>query len=144
MKTRPTINIQDEVSKIHAQYGITEMANYRIEKLFEKHVEQFSPKVKQLEWVEDVLFSDMIVSDGFSLLFYRINIIDNTLYMGDTAQSFNTIYEAKAAAQDDFERRVRECLDLKAQQKQALIDMMRGDEEIGLYDDNSKNHGYER
>ena len=29
----------------------------------------------------------------------------------------------------------------KAQQKQALIDMMRGDEELGLYDDNSKkNH----
>ena len=26
----------------------------------------------------------------------------------------------------------------KAQQKQALIDMMRGDEEIGLYDDNPK------
>jgi uncharacterized phage protein (TIGR01671 family) len=32
----------------------------------------------------------------------------------------------------------------KAQQKQALIDMMRGDEEIGLYDDNPKNHGNER
>ena len=32
----------------------------------------------------------------------------------------------------------------KQQQKQALIDMMRGDEEIGLYDDNPKNHGYER
>lgn len=32
----------------------------------------------------------------------------------------------------------------KAQQKQALIDMMRGDEELGLYDDNPKNHGYER
>ena len=32
----------------------------------------------------------------------------------------------------------------KARQKQALIDMMRGDEEIGLYDDNQKNHGYER
>ena len=28
----------------------------------------------------------------------------------------------------------------KAQQKQALIDMMRGDEEIGLYDGNPKNH----
>jgi methionine synthase II (cobalamin-independent) len=27
-----------------------------------------------------------------------------------------------------------------AKQKQALIDMMRGDEEIGLYDDNPKNH----
>ena len=50
MKTEPTINIQDEVAKIHAQYGITEMANYRIEKLFEKYVKQFSPKVKPLEW----------------------------------------------------------------------------------------------
>ena len=28
----------------------------------------------------------------------------------------------------------------KHKQKQALIDMMRGDEEIGLYDDNPKNH----
>lgn len=28
----------------------------------------------------------------------------------------------------------------KNKQKQALIDTMRGDEEIGLYDDNSKNH----
>ena len=32
----------------------------------------------------------------------------------------------------------------KNEQKQALIDTMRGDEEIGLYDDNPKNHGYER
>ena len=31
----------------------------------------------------------------------------------------------------------------KQRQKQALIDMMRGDEEIGLYDDNPKNHGNE-
>ena len=48
---------------------------------------------------------------------------------------YGTHEEAKAAAQTDFERRVLECLDLKAQQKQALIDMMRGDEELGLYDD---------
>lgn len=52
--------------------------------------------------------------------------------------------KARDAAQDDFERRIRECLDLKAQQKQRLIDMMRWDEEIGLYDDNPKNHGNER
>lgn len=32
----------------------------------------------------------------------------------------------------------------KEQQKQTLIDTMRGDEKIGLYDDNPKNHGYER
>jgi polysaccharide pyruvyl transferase WcaK-like protein len=50
-------------------------------------------------------------------------------------QSYSTLSEAKAAAQRDFEQRVKECLDLKAQQKQALIDMMRGDEELGLYDE---------
>ena len=33
---------------------------------------------------------------------------------------------------------------IKIEGKQALIDLMRGDEEIGLYDDNPKNHGYER
>ena len=32
----------------------------------------------------------------------------------------------------------------KNKQKRALIDSMRGDEEIGLYNDNPKNHGYER
>ena len=32
----------------------------------------------------------------------------------------------------------------KNKQKRALIDTMRGDEKIGLYDDNPKNHGYER
>lgn len=32
----------------------------------------------------------------------------------------------------------QECLDLKARQKQTIIDMMLGDEEIGLYDDNPK------
>jgi hypothetical protein len=32
----------------------------------------------------------------------------------------------------------------KYKQKQVLIDTMRGDEKIGLYDDNPKNHGYER
>jgi len=110
MKTEPTINMQDEVAKTHPQYGITEVDNYHIGKLSEKHVEQFSLKVKQLEWEEDVLFADMIVSDGFSLFTYMINIIDNTLYIGDTAQSFNTIDEAKSAAQADFEARIKECL----------------------------------
>lgn len=71
---------------------------------------QSNPKIKQLEWEEDVLFADIIVSDGFSLLFYKINIIDNTLYFGDIAQSFNTIDEAKAYAQADFEARIKECL----------------------------------
>ena len=72
---------------------------------------QSSPKIKQLEWEEDDLFADIIVSEGFSLQFYEIKIIDNTLYIGDTEQSFKTIDDAKAAAQADFEKRIKECLD---------------------------------
>jgi hypothetical protein len=30
------MNIQDEVQKIHHQYGTSEMANYEIQKLFDK------------------------------------------------------------------------------------------------------------
>jgi hypothetical protein len=117
MKTEPTINIQDEVSKIHAQYGITEMANYRIEKLFEKHVEQFSPKVKQLEWDDyDGVYFDSISAVGHYIVFdgdkfseasYRFALS----YNGNLVDYFESLDEAKAAAQADFERRVMECLD---------------------------------
>ena len=32
------MNIQDEVQKIHHQYGITEKANYEIQKLFDEEL----------------------------------------------------------------------------------------------------------
>lgn len=112
MKTEPTINIQDEVSKIHAQYGITEMANYRIEKLFEKHVEQFSPKVKQLEWVE-VWEGYEDAKTPFGHYVVRPSI-DNRVFLmvnpRKIIQPYSTLSEAKAAAQQDFEKRVKECL----------------------------------
>ena len=46
---------------------------------------------------------------------------------------FTEIINEAREAKDEFD---------KAQQKRALVDMMRGDEELGLYDDNPKNHGY--
>lgn len=63
-----------------------------------------------------------------------------------TTQKISSLWKRKTKVfvQKDFEKKVMECLDLKAQQKQALIETMRGDEDIGLYDDNPKNHGYER
>lgn len=114
MKTEPTINIQDEVAKIHAQYGITEMANYRIEKLFEKYVKQSSPKIKQLEWEHGLyrLLSKTSVGD------YTIAPMKNGyhMYLYSKKQYYwlkdyvNTIEEAKQFAQTDFENRVKECL----------------------------------
>lgn len=114
MKTEPTINIQDEVVKIHAQYGMTEMANYHIEKLFEKYVEQSSPKVKQLEWEEGdfcfrsiTKFGQYTISKPTSLRGRQVFVVYfNEIYI----KSWNTPEEAKDFVQKDFEKRVKECL----------------------------------
>jgi hypothetical protein len=95
---------------------------------------QSSQKIKQLEWVEvwegyedtKTPFGHYVVRPSIDNKEFRM------VNLRKITQTYSTLSEAKAAAQADFERRVRECLDLKARQKQALIDMMRGDEEIGL------------
>lgn len=38
------MNIQDECSKIHSKYGISEMANYKIQLLFETQLEEVERK----------------------------------------------------------------------------------------------------
>lgn len=42
-------NIQDEVMKIHHQYGTTEMANYQIQLLFDRNYKQLENRIKELE-----------------------------------------------------------------------------------------------
>ena len=42
---------------------------------------------------------------------------------------------------EDFAEKEIKMAEIKARQKQALIDTMRGDEEIGLYDDNERGLG---
>lgn len=117
METEPTISIQDEVAKIHAQYGTTEMANYRIEKLLEKYIEQSSPKIKQLEWME--------VDDGGEIGIEAVTPFGNyevyeksdhdgyiLWWFEQDPYIFDTETEAKMYAEKDFERRVMKCLDL--------------------------------
>jgi hypothetical protein len=104
---------------------------------------QSNQKIKQLEWVE---YENFLGRKSYfaKTPFTSYDVADGgdhfTMFSPNKRLRFASAKEAKAAAQADFEQRVRECLDLKARQKQALIDMMRGDEEIGLYDDNPKNH----
>ena len=114
MKTEPTISIQDEIAKIHVQYGTTEMANYRIEKLLEKYIEQSSTKIKQLEWKEyenlrgrksyfaKTPFSPYEVADGGD---------HYTMFSPNKRLRFASVEAAKAAAQADFEKRIKECLE---------------------------------
>ena len=101
MKTEPTINIQNEVAKIHSQFGMTEIANYRIEKLFEMYVKQSSPKIKQLEWKYDEEFFMWEANSVFGKYFVKAGKNE-----GDLMVDAN-----KASAQADFEKRVKECLE---------------------------------
>ena len=108
MKTEPTINIQNEVAKIHSQFGMTEIANYQIEKLFEMYVKQSSPKIKQLEWI--------LESGGWHISMTQFGVSyeigesknDGNFILYDillTTTIHDTIDEAKAAAQAHFEKK---------------------------------------
>ncbi len=116
MKTEPAINIQNEVAKIHSQFGMTEIANYQIEKLFEMYVKQSSPKIKQLEWIfygtyysaETPAFDYLITQEND----FSSNDGDCALWVNGFPISHSTLEEAKAAAQADLEWRVMECLDI--------------------------------
>lgn len=51
-------NIQDEVQKIHNQYGMSEMANYKIQLLCEKYAKEYhDSEVKKLN-IPAVMESD--------------------------------------------------------------------------------------
>ena len=75
---------------------------------------QSNPKIKQLEWLDDnfpyrgcSVFVDYIISNKIGSRYTVILDIGTGIYIN----SFKTIDEAKAAAQADFEQRIKECLE---------------------------------
>lgn len=63
------INIQNEVQKIHNQYGMNEMANYKIQLLTEQYAKEYhESKVKKLNLpaVSGCLLTTREVSDKFT------------------------------------------------------------------------------
>ena len=46
------MNIQDECSKIHSKYGMSEMANYKIQLLFDSEIEKVKKEYEEkLRWI---------------------------------------------------------------------------------------------
>jgi hypothetical protein len=41
------MNIQDELQKIHHQYGTTEKANYEIQKMFDSEINKYKKKAEK-------------------------------------------------------------------------------------------------
>ena len=75
---------------------------------------QSSPKIKQLEWVE-VWEGYEDAKTPFGHYVVRPSIDNKTFLMIDLRKGivpYLTLSEAKSAAQDDFDSRVMECLDI--------------------------------
>ena len=76
-------------------------------------INSHSPKIKQLEWV-DVWEGYEDAKTPFGHYVVRPSIDNKTFLMIDLRkgiQPYLTLNEAKAAAQADFEKRVKECLE---------------------------------
>lgn len=77
---------------------------------------QSNPKIKQLEWDFYGLYYDVETAVGHYMILqgdeqYWENYNTCTLTHNDSLiADFNSIEEAKAAAQADFEKRIKECL----------------------------------
>ena len=78
---------------------------------------QSSPKIKQLEWDFHGLYYDVKTAVGHYMILqgdeqYLENHNTCTLtHNGNLMAEFDSIDEAKSAAQEHFEKRVRECLE---------------------------------
>jgi hypothetical protein len=78
---------------------------------------QSSPKIKQLEWDFYGLYYDVKTAVGHYMILqgdeqYLENHNTCTLtHNGNLIADFNSIDEAKAAAQEHFEKRIKECLE---------------------------------
>ena len=79
---------------------------------------QSNPKIKQLEWEFYGLYYDVETAVGHYMILqgdeqywesYNTCILTHN---GSLIADFNSIEEVKAAAQADFEKRVKECLDM--------------------------------
>ncbi|WP_366183326.1 hypothetical protein [Flavobacterium ovatum] len=47
------MNIQDELQKIHHQYGTTEKANYEIQKMFDSEINKYKKKAEKWDKLGD-------------------------------------------------------------------------------------------
>ena len=76
---------------------------------------QSSPKIKQLEWIGSE-GGNVLTGIAIYAGYYRITSTSEGAWMriatAGIRKRFDTVDEAKAAAQADFEKRVKECLDL--------------------------------
>lgn len=79
---------------------------------------QSNPKIKELEWEDEPDFAGCIAKAFFTVYGVRYDKQNETYYVlsrlkkGVISENIISINEAKAAAQEDFETKVKECLNI--------------------------------
>lgn len=120
-KTTEKINVQRRCEEIHAQYGTSEMANYRILLMCDK-IEKYAfeagrnsmiDNIPNLEWVEEEYgelisygFQGRYIIDRRNFLYFDTNMC--CIASGyDFSKKCNSLDEAKQAANEDYKNRIK-------------------------------------
>lgn len=120
-KTTEKINVQRRCEEIHAQYGTSEMANYRILLMCDK-IENYAfeagrnsviDNIPDLEWVEEEYgelisygFQGRYIIDRRNFLYFDTNMC--CIASGyDFSKKCNGLDEAKQAANEDYKNRMK-------------------------------------
>lgn len=124
MKTRPTeiINVQKRCEEIHAQYGTSEMANYRIQQMCDKIAQDsfndgrqsVIDNIPELKW-EKCVGGYASETDIFN---YYIEINENVkekyalIFPVENPICFFRLEEAKQAANKHYKEKLKKALGL--------------------------------
>lgn len=120
-KTTEKINVQRRCEEIHAKYGTSEMANYRILLMCDK-IENYAfeagrnsmiDNIPNLEWVEEEYgelisygFQGRYIIDRRNFLYFDTNMC--CIASGyDFSKKCNSLDEAKQAANEDYKNRIK-------------------------------------
>ena len=120
-KITEKINVQRRCEEIHAQYGTSEMANYRILLMYDK-IENYAfeagrnsmiDNIPNLEWVEEEYgelisygFQGRYIIDRRNFLYFDTNMC--CIASGyDFSKKCNSLDEAKQAANEDYKNRMK-------------------------------------
>lgn len=119
-------NVQKRCEEIHAQYGTSEMANYRIQLMCDK-IENRAFEAGRKSVVENIpnlLFKEtregLIAANGiFEFIYhiYKSASVDEPRYAfattyETTTQWYDTLEEAMNAANEDYKKRIKQALGL--------------------------------
>ncbi len=116
-------NVQKRCEEIHAQYGTSEMANYRIllmcdkieNRAFEAGRKSVIENIPELKWRKEICRDEYFLEAYVLGAYYLIILRDSEFHVACNYKHFATytsIAAAKQAANEDYKKRIKQALGL--------------------------------